>query len=161
MSIPEGYFEDLISDYDIVEENENITISIHFGKQLGHKMDIAQDALDAQVWQDVRRYMPIDTGALQSETNALNASVRGEVYMYPPNSDYGHYQYMGEIYVDPVYKCGGFLTADGWKSRAGIKKEPSGRSLKYSAPDARAKWGIEAVDNHSMEWIEVVKRALL
>lgn len=133
-------------------------LSLNFG-DLGARLDIAQLALDAQVWADVRRYMPHDTGTLISLTNALNAAVRGKVYLYPPSSDYGHYQYEGIKYVDPVTGAAGFWTEDGWKSRRGVKKIPSGQPLKYTDPNAQAHWGEVAYDNHNAQWLEVVKRA--
>lgn len=48
-------------------------------------------------------------------------------------SPYSQYMYYGEVYVDPLYKVGGF-TRDGgitWFSRPGIKKVPSGRKFNY------------------------------
>lgn len=56
----------------------NITLDM---EGIGKKLDIAQDALDAQVWNDVSKYMPMDTGNLISETGAINATVRGK-YIY-------------------------------------------------------------------------------
>ena len=44
---------------------------------------------------------------------------------------YSAYQYYGEVYVDPKTGAAGFLTDEGWKSRKGIKKIPSGRELQY------------------------------
>lgn len=130
---------------------------------IGAKLDLAQFKLDAKVWADVQKYMPkgmSGTGGLISMTNALNNTVSGKVYMYPPDSKYGHYQYMGEVYVDPVTHAAGFLTDDGWKSRKNVKKVPSGRALKYSAPNARAKWGEVAFKNHEAEWLKVVEAAI-
>lgn len=158
--IPDNYFESVIEDFDLDEQGENYIISVKWGKILGSALDRAQDALDAAVWQSVQQYMPIDTGALISQTNALNATTRGEVFMYPPNSDYGHYQYEGIVYVDPVTNAAGFLTDDGWKSRRGVTKEPSDRKLTYSNPDATAHWAETAIDNHMEEWVNKVKAAI-
>lgn len=127
---------------------------------LGAKLDRVQQALDAKVWRDVQQYMPHDTGNLISQTNALNSTVRGRVYLYPPDSDYGHYQHEGIVYVDPVYNFGGFKTKDGWKSRKGVKKIPSDRKLKYTDPNAQAHWGEVAFNNHNQQWLDLVKRGL-
>jgi len=45
---------------------------------------------------------------------------------------YAHYMYMGRVYVDPVYKVGGF-TKDGikWWSRPGVQKIPTDRPFNY------------------------------
>ena len=128
--------------------------------ELGKRLDLAQSVLDAKVWQDVQRYMPHDTGTLISLTNALNASVSGKVYLFPPDSDYGHYQYEGIKYIDPVYHFAGFMTDEGWKSRKGVKKIPSGEPLKYTDPSAHAHWGEYAFQQHQQEWFDSVKRAL-
>lgn len=129
----------------------------------GKRVDIAQNALEEQIWDDVRRYMPHrqgGAGGLIGMTNALNAVVSRRVYMYPPNHDYGHYQYEGVKYIDPVYHFAGFKTKDGWKSRKGVQKIPSGQPLKYTDPSAHAHWGEYAFDRHHLEWLDLVKRTL-
>lgn len=127
---------------------------------VGARVDTTQGALDAQVWQDVQRYMPRDSGNLISNTNVLNSTVRGKVYLYPPDSDYGHYQYEGVKYIDPVYHFAGFMTADGWRSRKDVKKIPSNQKLKYTDPNARAHWGVYAFSQHAQQWLDLVKRGL-
>jgi len=143
---------------NIEQTGSGYKLSVNFDL-LGRRLDVAQLALDKQVWKDVKRYMPHDTGTLIGLTGALNATVRGKVYLYPPDSDYGHYQYMGEKYIDPLYHCAGFWTEDGWKSRKDVEKIPSGQPLKYTDPNAQAKWGEVAYNNHNRQWLEVVKRA--
>lgn len=144
----------------MIKNGDSFAIRLNY-EPLGIKLDQAQDALDAQVWQDVQKYMPIDTGALISETNAININERGRVYMYPPNSDYGHYQYEGVLYVDPTYGIGAFYSPDyGFWSRPNVAKVPSERSLTYSNPRATSHWGETAFRNHNKEWVQVVKRAL-
>lgn len=154
------YFKKQLQGMSITENANGYNIHVDFAV-LGEKLDRAQDALDAQVWQDVQKYMPVDSGNLKSETNMLNANVRGKVYLYPPNSDYGHYQYEGILYVDPIYNKGAFFSPDyGFWSRKGVKKVPSNRKLTYSQPNATARWGETAINNHGQQWVEVVKRAL-
>lgn len=160
MAIPKGFFSQMFKRYNIKQTSNGIKIDINF-TPVGNSLDRAQDALDAQVWADVQQYMPRNTGALISETNALNGQVRGEVYMYPPASDYGHYMYEGEKYVDPVYRIGGFYSPDyGFWSRPGVTKVASGEPLFYSNPKAEAHWDEVAFANHKREWVNVVKRAL-
>ena len=137
-----------------------MSISLNL-ERWGEKIDIAQDALDFQVWEDVKKYMPMSTGALIEETSQLNRSVRGEVYMYPPGHDYGHYQYEGIVYVDPVYLKGGFYSEEfGWWSRPGVQKIPSDRFLFYGRDTAEAHWDEVAIRNHESEWVAVAKRAV-
>lgn len=160
----------LFHTHEIALRRNNIDIRrrgvmarVHFGN-LGRKLDFAQLAMDTQAWQDVQRYMPISSGQLISETNVLNATVlgSGKVYVYPPNSAYGHYQHEGIVYKDPVYNVGGFYnTQTGqWWSRRGISKVPSTQLLTYSQPNAHRYWGQYAIDHHKDEWIRVFKRAM-
>lgn len=73
----------------------------------------------------MRKYVPEDTGALKD-----NVIVEPDKITY--RSKYAHYQYVGEMYMDPVYKKGAFYSKDyGFWSRPGVKKVPSGRPLKY------------------------------
>lgn len=134
-------------------------INIDYGR-LGKRLDYAQKVLDEQVWQDVQTYMPFDSGNLIAQTNMLNAVTTGKVYLYPPDSDYGHYQYMGVVYVDPVYGVAGWRRKDGtWYSRKDVKKIPSERRLDYVRPTATPEWGKTAIKNHANEWRRLVKRA--
>lgn len=127
-------------------------------ENVGEKLDIAQDVLDTQIWEDVQIYMPHQDGNLINETGTLNKTTRGEVYLYPPESDYGHYQYEGIKYVDPEYNIGAFYSPDyGFWSRPGIEKIPSDEKLTYSKPTAVSHWGDEAIENHKDSWIQVVK----
>lgn len=130
---------------------------------LGKRMDYAQLAMDTQIWEDIQRYMPVDTGALVGETNSLNATHlgSGRVYVYPPTSPYGHYQHDGIVYKDPVYNFAGLYSPMyGWWSRSGVKKVPSTQLIKYSQPNARRYWGQYAYDHHKNQWINVYKRAV-
>lgn len=160
MGLIKDYFFRRIKTMDFVESGTGYDINVNWSGHIGRNLDTAQDALDAQVWIDVQRYMPRDTGALIGETNAVNMSTRGEVYLYPDNSAYGHYQYEGIVYVDPVTRAGGFLTRDGWRSRRGVQKVPTERRLIYKNPTATARWGETAITNHKEQWKDLVNRIL-
>ena len=102
MGIGKNFFSRMFGKLNIDHSGPGYTIKVSYAA-FGKRLDKAQDALDAQVWQDIQRYMPMDTASLIVETDTLNKSTRGEVYLYPPDSDYGHYQHEGEVYEDPVY----------------------------------------------------------
>lgn len=159
MSKNEHKNENELNKINLEKTSYGYNLHIDFGK-IGKKLDVAQSALDSQVWQDVQRYMPHDTGNLISNTNALNATVTGRVYLYPPDSDYGHYQHEGVKYIDPVYHFAGFMTPEGWRSRKDVKKIPSNQKLKYTDPNARDHWGEYAYNQHAKEWVDLVKRIL-
>lgn len=148
--------------YNVSTKRNGYKLSMDFG-DLGDKLDLAQLVLDTQVWQDVQRYMPIDTGALISETNAKNATVlgSGKVYVYPPDNPYAHYQYEGVVYKDPVYNFAGLYDPDrGWFSRKGVTKVPSSQMIQYSQPNARRDWAKVAIDKHGNEWVDLVRRTI-
>lgn len=154
------------NEKEVVKGNTNInnnsySLNLSFN-QLGHKLDIAQRALDAQVWDDVKKYMPIDTSNLIDQTNALNEVASGKVYLFDDSVVYGHYQYEGIVYVDPVYGVAGWYNENTgqWWSRKGVEKIPSNRRLVYSNPMATSHWGETAIMNHGKEWQELVKRAM-
>ena len=67
---------------------------------------------------------------------------------------YGAYMYYGEVYVDPVTGASGFLTDEGWKSRKGVKKIPSGRTFKYNksmSRNATDHWDIVAAQSGELD----------
>ena len=160
--IPQNYNKNKLKKFNLTKTGNGYRLRLNF-EPLGENIDRAQDALDAQVWQDVQRYMPIDTGALISRTNMLNTvqRQRGKVFLYPPDSDYGHYQHEGKLYVDPEYGKGAFYSPEyGFWSRPGVTKVESDRPLTYSNPNATAHWGETAFKNHKNDWLKVVERAL-
>lgn len=160
MGVSKNHFEKMFAKLNMKYNRGGASISLSL-EAFGKKLDIAQDALDAQVWNDIQKYMPMETGTLISETGALNATTRGEVYLYPPNSDYGHYQYEGIKYVDPLYEVGAFYNPDyGFWSREGVKKVPSDEPLFYGRDSAEAHWDEVAYQNHHKQWVQVAKNAL-
>lgn len=152
-----------LKKYDLALTGNGYRVRLNF-KRLGKRLDYAQLVLDTQIWQDVQRYMPVSTSMLVNETNTLNASVlgSGKVYVYPPNNAYGHYQYQGIVYKDPVYNFAGLFDPQTgkWWSRRGVKKVPSTQLLKYSQPNAIRQWGRYAIEHHGNEWYDLVKKAM-
>jgi len=49
------------------------------------------------------------------------------------NMPYSGYMYRGVVYIDPIYKVGGFTNNGGetWWSRPGVSKVPSGKRFNY------------------------------
>lgn len=90
-------------------------------------------------------YTPYDTGTLIQNVKKLPFALH---YKEP----YAHYIYMGEVYVDPVYKVGGFYNESyGWWSRPGVEKVPSGRQFaKFNTnhnPKATDHWDEVAAES--------------
>lgn len=153
---------DIFHKLNLQKSGNGYSISLDFD-YLDAKLDAAQYAWDVQAAADILNYMPIDTGNLRQQTAALNASTAGTgvIYLYPPASDYGHYQWKGELYVDPITGKGAFYSPFyGFWSRPGVEKVPSGRPLNYSDPMAEKEWEKAAYRDHKDEWVEIVRKAL-
>lgn len=75
------------------------------------------------------------------DTGFLNQNVVLKKDQITYESPYAHYQYIGELYIDPKYKKGAFYSEDyGYWSRPGIAKENSGKSLNYHTPGTGSQW---------------------
>lgn len=71
----------------------------------------------------------------------LNQNVDIEVDKITYKSPYAHYQYVGQLYVDPIYKKGAFYSEDyGYWSRPGITKMPTATPLNYHTPGTGSQW---------------------
>ena len=152
MGLSKNHFTKIFIGLNTKYNKSGIEVDINL-ENFGKKLDLAQNALDAQVWNDVRAYMPIDSGNMIQQTNILNQGTRGEVYLYPPDLDYGHYMYEGILYVDPV--TGSPFASEGTKK---VISDPV-KKLTYSNPMAQAHWGEVAIENHKNQWVQVVKNA--
>ena len=66
-----------------------------------------------------------------AETELMMGSVKLRPWEIEYFQPYSAYMYYGEIWIDPIFHCSGFMTEEGWKSRFGVKKIPSGRRFDY------------------------------
>lgn len=101
-------------------------------------------------------YMPKVTGTSINLAIAASVPLFADGKLFYPGA-YFNYLWNGEKYVDPVTKAAGFLTEDGWKSRKGVAKIPSGEPLNYDQsanPLAGAKWVERAANDHKEEWVQ-------
>lgn len=160
MGVINNFFENRFGKLNVNKKDNGYELKINY-KVLGRRIDKCQDVLDLAVWNDMKKYMPIDSGTLIARTEALNLKSRGEVYLYDPSLSYSHYQYEGVIYEDPIYHVGGFTDGKGnWWSRKGVKKVNSGRPLFYKNPLAEAHWDEVAIQNHKTDWINACRKVL-
>jgi hypothetical protein len=153
------YYESELGKYSLRISSRAVNIDIDF-EVLGKRIDEAQFALDQQVWNDMQQYMPFADGNLIRQTDLLNmvAAGTGEVHIYDPTVEYAHYMYEGIVYVDPVYKVGGFFSPDyGFWSRKDVTKIPSDRHLEYTKEEAVPHWDEVAIRNHAQDWLKLVK----
>lgn len=109
----------------------------------GIRAKVTSDRLGLFVAHEWKRlinpYTPRDEGIMMQTAKARPWEIE---YIQP----YSAYQYGGEVYVGPQTGTAGFLTDEGWKSRKGVKKVPSGRPLQYQKnnPYATDHWDEKA-----------------
>lgn len=72
---------------------------------------------------------------------------------------YARYMWNGIVYEDPDLHCAGFMTDNGWRSRKGVQKVPTDRSLQYQNGNLRgAHWVDRMMQNGGREEIEKAAR---
>ncbi|MCM1112872.1 MAG: minor capsid protein [Muribaculum sp.] len=109
------------------------------------------------VAEEVRRlsdeYVPLDEGTLRDSGRIENNS---EVVW---NTPYAVYMWNGIVYEDPELHCAGFKTENGWRSRKGVKKVPTARSLEYGEGIKRgARWVFRMLQDGGRQLIEKAAR---
>lgn len=159
--LPKNYYKDKMMKFNVSRTEVGFKLNLNY-TPLGIKLDKAQDALDDAVWDSIEKRMPVgETGQLKNRANVINQSTRGEVWIYDPELEYSHYQYVGKKYVDPITGKGAFYSPEyGFWSRPGVPKVPTDIPLVYSQPNAVSLWGEVAIREDSQYWLEVVKRAM-
>ena len=90
----------------------------------------------------INPYTPHRTGNLERNVEFSPFKIK---YLSP----YSQYQYYGVLYVDPLYRVGGFTNDGGitWFSRPGIKKVATSKPLNYLKdhnPHATSYWDVAA-----------------
>ena len=101
----------------------------------------------------IQKYMPYRTGETIKLTVAQTDINKPEIVTDTP---YARMLYYGEVMVDPKTGKAGFLTENGWMSRKGVKKVPSGRNIEYTKTknqQAGPYWDrrLKAAEMQSME----------
>lgn len=74
-------------------------------------------------------YVPADNLVLAQGIEITADENKGEIHYVSP---YAHYQWEGELYVDPKTGKGAFYDGEQFWSRPDVAKVPSGKPLHYS-----------------------------
>lgn len=116
----------------------------------------AQKIFAIECARQMDRYVPMQQGVLK---NTAIISPDGTEITY--QTPYARNMYYGMVMVDPLTKKAGFLTADGWKSRKGVKKIVSNREYKYGNGKLRGKlWDVRMWSDRGPVIIKFVKNYL-
>ena len=123
----------------------------------------ARFKLANQILADCKPIMPLDTGSLQQRSYVTSDNKR---IVFP--GPYGRYLYYGNKMVDRDTGRGPFMTYDeygnpiGFRYKKGTKlkvKEPK-QKLKFTRPNAQAKWVEAAEKEHIDEWKNLVAKEI-
>lgn len=98
-------------------------------------------------------YVPFASGDLMASGHIEN---RTDIVWDTP---YARYMWNGIVYEDPDLHCAGFKTDNGWRSRKGVQKVPTDRSLQYQNGKLRGEhWVERMMQNGGREKIEKAAR---
>lgn len=106
-------------------------------------------------------YVPADNLVLTQNIDITADNEKGAIHYLSP---YAHYQWEGELYVDPKTGKGAYTDGEGqfW-SRSGIAKVPSGRPLQYSDfrhPLATSHWDKAMITARKHDLAEALNKYL-
>lgn len=94
-------------------------------------------------------YVPFDEGGLLGSGHIEDGT---DVVW---NTPYAQYQWNGIVYEDPELHCAGFKTENGWRSRKGVQKVPTTRSMEYQNGGLRgAHWADRMLQNGGLKNVE-------
>lgn len=101
-------------------------------------------------------YIPFDQGDLMVSGHIENGT---DVVWDTP---YAQYMWNGIVYEDPVLHCAGFQTENGWRSKKGVQKVPTERSMEYRNGTQRGpRWVDRMLQNGGMEKIKQMVRKVV
>lgn len=118
------------------------------------KLERANKELTKNVAKDTEsKFLPWLNGTLAARTRILDDEI-----IYP--GPYAHYLWEGIVYVDPQTGAAGFRLPDGtWRSRTGVRKVPSGKSLVFTRSSAQPHWIEPAKAEFMPRWEEAYKKS--
>lgn len=128
------------------------TVNVDIDKNLiSKRAESADESLANEVLKDTDKFVPKLTGKLSQM-----AHTEGNKVIYP--GPYAHYQYEGIVYVDPKTGAAGFQTKNGWRSKKGVSKVPSGRTLNHK--NGRSKWFEASKAANKSKWLQYYKKEI-
>ena len=115
--------------------------------------------IDSTVLKEIAPYVPRRNGTLTKSAILHSKIGQGKLIWKTP---YARYLYHGVLYVDPLYKIGGFTDGERFWSRPGVAKVPSNpvRRLAFDtsrSARAGAKWCERYKDDHLRELAGMVQ----
>lgn len=134
------------------------TVKMEPTQKIIHNLGLDQRGAVQKFWtatvlRRIQKYMPYRTGETIKLTVAQTDTNKPEIVTDTP---YARMLYYGKVMVDPKTGKAGFLTENGWMSRKGVKKVPSGRNIEYTKTknqQAGPYWDrrLKAAEMQSME----------
>lgn len=124
----------------------------------------AQAELANQILTDCKEIMPYDTGSLQ-QRSYISKDSKTVTFEGP----YAHYLYVGKKMVSKIPGNGPFMGKDKYGNEIGLRykkgtklkyAEPE-QKLKFTRPEAQAKWFEVAKTNNLKKWKQLVKDEII
>lgn len=161
MAMKKNHFTNLFKKTNIKINNGGVSVNIDVSR-FGKKLDAAQDAMKEQLVQSMLQYVPTgETRALYNDIKTFNETngERDVVYAFNPDGvPYGHYQWAGIMYADPITGKGAFYSPEyGFWSRPDTEKVPTTKLLHYQNPEARRDWLRYAVEHDREDVVRAAK----
>lgn len=127
----------------------------------GKNLERAQYLFGNMVLQDCKPFMPLLTGNFQ-QRSYVDEGGRSVVFPGP----YGRYLYMGKAMKNAATGKGPRKIPTGpgeyiWRWPKGAKLVPTDRPLKYSRPEAQARWFEVAKAQNQGVWVDKLKGWIL
>lgn len=165
MGLKQNFFRDLFGKVNISKKGSGYAIELSF-ERFGKKLDRAQDAMKQQLVTEMLKYVPEgDSHQLIQDIQTFNETngERDVVYAYNPHGvEYGHYQWEGVMYADPITGKGAFYSPEhGFWSRPkekGGTKVRTTRLLAYTKPEAHRGWLRYAAEHDRDKVVAAAKR---
>lgn len=137
---------------DINVNKNNMQARISLDRQRGAVKN-AQFKLDVQIMNDMKPYMPMQTGNFIQRTAAESTAIAGTGVVIAAAAPYGRFLYEGKVMV-------GETSGSPW-AMEGEKKVVTEKDLNFhkgAHPEAAPKWFEVAKLNHRSSWIRLVKK---
>lgn len=137
---------------DVYVKTDRMEADVSFDRQRANVKN-AQFMLDTQIMNDMKPYMPMQTGNFIQRTAAESMAIAGTGVVVAAAAPFGRFLYEGKVMV-------GEISGSAF-AMPGEQKVVTNKDLNYyhgAHPEATAKWFEVAKQNHRASWLRLVKR---
>lgn len=122
---------------------------------LARNLDAAEYWLANAILTDSNNFVPFKEGTLRQSGHVIDTDTGYRVEWSTP---YAHYQYQGDVYINPKHNASGWMDKygqwHGWKG----PKVPNGAKLVYHTEGTTDHWVQAAQEAYMDHWIKGARR---